>query len=200
MTSFPFFSCLLFSFWPVGRTVAHLILPEPQIRFCYTLDAFVGPSVGLCLFYTFSIIYQSEEKIKAHHLYAWAQLEWTCEWGDFIALPAFISHPLVGWPFSGLLCKMWRQWQPFAASSSPHRVWLALQCSPSHVSFLLFSPYQMSDFAQIFSHSAGGGCERFLFFKFRFHLFFLHSFQLSPTHYGLVQILSKTDANTLLFM
>lgn len=116
--------------------------------------------------------------------------------GFYYSLPVFKAHTLVGWPFSGLLCKMWRQWQPFAASSSPHRVWPALQCSPSHVSFLLFSLIRCQTLHR-YSHTLQEvGVKGFYFFlNSGFSFFFLHSFQLNTTHYSLVQTLLRRDAN-----
>lgn len=157
MTFFPFFSCLLFSLWPVGRTVAHLILRQ---LICAAYSDSVGALLEPVLAYVpFTHLSVRRWRKKPTTFMPTAQLEWTCEWGDFVtSFPLFKAHSLVGWPFSGLLCKIWRQWQPFAASTSPHRVWPALQCSLSGISFLLFFLYQMSDFAQIFTHSVGGGC------------------------------------------
>lgn len=58
--------------------------------------------------------------------------------GFHYASSVFKAYTLVGWHFWSLLCKMWRQRQPFAASTSTHEVWPALQYTPSPISFLLF--------------------------------------------------------------
>lgn len=97
MTSSSIFSCLLFSFWPVGRTVAHwssIRSFEQILWFSCTVGAFLEPVLVCVSFTHFVIIYQSEEKIKAHHLYAQAQLEWTCDWGDFITISLFSKPTL----------------------------------------------------------------------------------------------------------
>lgn len=176
MTSFPIFSCLLFSFWPVGRTVAHwssISSFEQLLWFFCTVGAFLEP-VLVCVWFThFVIIYQSKEENKSPpplcpstvRMNMWVR-------GFHYYLPVFKAHTLVGWPFSGLLCKMWRQWQPFAASSSPHRVWPALQCSPSHVSFLLFSRIRCQTLHR-YSHTVQEvGVKGFYFFNSGFSFFF----------------------------
>ncbi len=123
-------------------------------------------AAAVCGFYTnFLSIYHSEVFLHANprHLYSLEQLRWTCEWEACFhyASSVFKAHTLVGWHFWSLLCKTWRQRQPFAASTSTHRVWPALQYTLLPFSLSLFCSF-LSDFTQIFPHNAGCGCCRFL--------------------------------------
>lgn len=69
--------------------------------------------------------------------------------GFHYAPSVFKAYTLVGWHFWSLLCKMWRQRQPFATSISTHGVWPALQYTPSSISFLLLPVTDVSLYTDI---------------------------------------------------
>lgn len=53
------------------------------------------------------------------------------------ASSVFKAYTLASWHFWSLLCKMWKQRQPFAASTGTHGIWPALRCTPVPLSFQL---------------------------------------------------------------
>lgn len=84
--------------------------------------------------------------------------------GFHYASSVFRAYMLVGWHFWSLLCKMWRQRQAFAASTSAHRVWPALQCTPSPISLLLFPVSDVRFYTAIQTQCSLWVLEGFCFF------------------------------------
>lgn len=141
----------------------------------------------------FLILNQSEERKKPTTFISKLRLI-ERDRGDFITLSLFSKPALWLADLSQVFCVKCEgndnPLLPAAAPTEPGRLFNARR--PTSL-FGFFSLYQMSDFAQIFTHSAGGGC-----FFFQFSAFF-PQFSVMPHHITVqyMHIRSMVEMQTL---
>lgn len=115
------------------------------------------------LFVQISLAFITQEHLSLGKktLYAQVRLRWTSEWGAFIRRSLFSKPTISLADISEVFCvKMWRQRQPPPPAPTESGQLFNTLCPPLLSAFFSF-PYQMSDFTQLFPHSAICGCWRF---------------------------------------
>lgn len=175
------------------------------LRFTCTVVAFLEPGLVYVPFNTFSY-HLSVRKVKKKTSPLCLS---TVSEGFHYSFPAFKAHTLVGWPFSGLLCKMWRQDSPLLPPPAPTESGRLFNAHRPTSSFL-FSVSDVRLCTDIHTQRGRWVLKGFiyLFFNlsFSFFIFFpLFSLKpLFPTLFSRIRVhsqsLSCRDVITLLFI